>query len=183
MLQFKLIYLSPLNVGWNISTIKWGKSLIVTKWTEMFLSIAKWDFTHNIRVFFSCLSNVKKLYAYHQLGSWNPCPKLLLNTLFLTHFTYIDCHCYHNFQDIDDLYKEAIREHGSVLVQVALPPAGPPVVINIGKFGFGYSLFWFTIYIEKYKKAISKVLIKINDTFDIWHFNYCMPLTLTKKIE
>ena len=36
-------------------------------------------------------------------------------------------------QDINDLYKEAIREHGSVLVQVALPPAGPPVVINIGK--------------------------------------------------
>ena len=36
-------------------------------------------------------------------------------------------------QDINDLYKEAIREHGSVLVKVALPPAGPPVVINIGK--------------------------------------------------
>ena len=37
------------------------------------------------------------------------------------------------FQDIENLYKDAIREHGSVLVQVALPPAGPPVVINIGK--------------------------------------------------
>ena len=37
------------------------------------------------------------------------------------------------FQDIDYLYQEVVRDHGEVLVQVALPPAGPPLVLNIGE--------------------------------------------------
>ncbi len=35
-------------------------------------------------------------------------------------------------KDIDMLYEEAVREHGSTLVQIAAPPVGPPLIIPIG---------------------------------------------------
>jgi hypothetical protein len=34
--------------------------------------------------------------------------------------------------DIDLLYAEAIRVHGSTLIQIALPPIGPPIIVPIG---------------------------------------------------